>query len=62
MIGFSGLIIFLLEEMVYVVMELEKVGLDILLLIGGVIIFKLYIVLKIVLVYYVLVVYLKDVL
>lgn len=61
-IGLSGLIILLLEEMVYVVVELKCVGLDIFIMIGGVIIFKLYIVLKIVFVYGGLVIYMKDVL
>lgn len=47
-IGLFGLIILLLDEMVYVVVEMECSDMDIFLLIGGVIIFKVYIVVKIV--------------
>lgn len=61
MIGLLGLIMLLLDEMVYVVKEMEWLDFDLLLLIGGVIIFKVYIVVKIEQNYYVLVVYVFNV-
>lgn len=62
LIGLFGLIILFLEEMSYVVCEMECQGFDLLLLIGGVIILCVYIVLKIDLYYKVLMVWVKDVL
>lgn len=60
MIGLSGLITPSLEEMVHVAMELEKVGLDIPLLIGGATTSKMHTALKIAPVYHAPVVHLKD--
>lgn len=39
-IGLFGFIIFFLDEMIYVVKEMERIGFKVLLLIGGVIILK----------------------
>ena len=60
MIGLSGLITPSLEEMVHVAMELEKVGADIPLLIGGATTSQLHTALKIAPVYHAPVVHLKD--
>ena len=60
MIGLSGLITPSLEEMVHVAMELEKVGADIPLLIGGATTSRLHTALKIAPVYHAPVVHLKD--
>ncbi|MDR2858879.1 MAG: methionine synthase [Mediterranea sp.] len=60
MIGLSGLITPSLEEMVRVAMELQKVGLDIPLLIGGATTSRLHTALKIAPVYRAPVVHLKD--
>lgn len=60
-IGLSGLIMFLLDEMVYVVKEMEWQGFIVLLLIGGVMIFKIYIVVKVEFQYFGFVVYVLDV-
>lgn len=39
-IGLFGFIIFFLDEMIYVVKEMERIGFKVFLLIGGVIILK----------------------
>ena len=59
-IGLSGLITPSLEEMVHVVSELERAGLDIPVMIGGATTSKLHTVLKIAPVYHAPVVYMKD--
>lgn len=59
-IGLSGLITPSLEEMVYVVSELERAGLDIPVMIGGATTSKLHTALKIAPVYHAPVVYMKD--
>ena len=59
-IGLSGLITPSLEEMVHVVSELERAGLDIPVMIGGATTSKLHTALKIAPVYYAPVVYMKD--
>ena len=59
-IGFSGLITPSLEEMVHVVSELERAGLDIPVMIGGATTSKLHTALKIAPVYHAPVVYMKD--
>ena len=59
-IGLSGLITPSLEEMVHVVTELERAGLDIPVLIGGATTSKLHTALKIAPVYHAPVVYVKD--
>lgn len=60
MIGLSGLITPSLDEMVHVALELEKVGLDIPLLIGGATTSQLHTALKIAPVYHAPVIHLKD--
>lgn len=60
MIGLSGLITPSLEEMVHVAMELEKIGADIPLLIGGATTSRLHTALKIAPVYHAPVIHLKD--
>lgn len=60
-IGLLGFIIFFLDEMIFVVKEMERLVIKILLLIGGVIILRIYIVVKIVLRYSVFVIYVLDV-
>lgn len=62
LIGFFGLIILLLDEMVNVVKEMECQGFIILVLIGGVIILKVYMVVKIEQNYSGLMVYVQNVL
>ena len=59
-IGLSGLITPSLEEMVHVVSELERAGLDIPVMIGGATTSKLHTALKIAPVYHAPVVYMKD--
>lgn len=59
-IGLSGLITPSLEEMVHVVTELERAGLDIPVMIGGATTSKLHTALKIAPVYHAPVVYMKD--
>lgn len=59
-IGLSGLITPSLEEMVHVVSELERAGLDIPVMIGGATTSKLHTALKIASVYHAPVVYMKD--
>lgn len=59
-IGLSGLITPSLEEMVHVVSELERAGLDIPVMIGGATTSKLHTALKIAQVYHAPVVYMKD--
>ncbi len=60
MIGLSGLITPSLEEMVHVAVELEKIGADIPLLIGGATTSRLHTALKIAPVYHAPVIHLKD--
>lgn len=59
-VGLSGLITPSLEEMVYVVTELQRAGLDIPVMIGGATTSKLHTALKIAPVYHAPVVYMKD--
>lgn len=59
-IGLSGLITPSLEEMVHIVSELERAGLDIPVMIGGATTSKLHTALKIAPVYHAPVVYMKD--
>lgn len=59
-VGLSGLITPSLEEMVYVVREMERAGLDIPVMIGGATTSKLHTALKIAPVYHAPVVYMKD--
>lgn len=59
-VGLSGLITPSLEEMVHVVTELQRAGLDIPVMIGGATTSKLHTALKIALVYHAPVVYMKD--
>ena len=59
-VGLSGLITPSLEEMVHVVREMERVGLDIPVMIGGATTSKLHTALKIAPVYHAPVVYMKD--
>lgn len=59
-VGLSGLITPSLEEMVHVVTELQRAGLDIPVMIGGATTSKLHTALKIAPVYHAPVVYMKD--
>lgn len=59
-VGLSGLITPSLEEMVHVVREMERAGLDIPVMIGGATTSKLHTALKIAPVYHAPVVYMKD--